>query len=174
MIMPRGAGQLLLPANPLVIGLSLLLALVADMVPLGRLVGMPDFLSIVLVFWGVYQPRRVGIVWAFAMGLAVDVHHGAVLGQHALAYSLLSYGAIAFLHRRLPGFSLGAQAMHVLPLFLMAHLLSLLARLVVGGMWPGWMLLLAPLIEAALWPIATMLLLAPQRRAPERDAYRPL
>jgi rod shape-determining protein MreD len=64
--------------------------------------------------------------------------------------------------------------LHVLPLFVMAHLLSLLARLVVGGMWPGWTMLLAPLFEASLWPIATMLLLAPQRRAPERDAYRPL
>jgi rod shape-determining protein MreD len=41
-------------------------------------------------------------------------------------------------------------------------------------MWPGWMLLLAPLLEALLWPIATVLLLAPQRRTPDPDAHRPL
>jgi rod shape-determining protein MreD len=172
MIMPRGS-QLLLPANPLFIGASLILALVLDMIPLGRVPAMPDFLAIVLVFWGVHQPRRVGVGWAFVFGLIVDVHHGALLGQHAMAYSALSFGAIA-LHRRIPWFGLLQQAAHVLPLFALAHLLSLVVRLIVGGMWPGWPLLLAPLIEALLWPLASVLLLAPQRRAPDRDAHRPL
>lgn len=173
MIMPRGAGQLLLPANPWFIAFSLLLALMLDMVPLGRMAAMPDFLAIVLVFWNVHQPRRVGVGWAFVFGLIIDVHHGALLGQHALAYSGLSFGAVA-LHRRLLWFSLGAQSLHVLPLFAMAHAVSLLLRLMVGGMWPGWSLLLAPLLEAALWPLASLLLLAPQRRAPDRDKHRPL
>jgi rod shape-determining protein MreD len=43
-----------------------------------------------------------------------------------------------------------------------------------GGLFPGWSLLLAPLVEALLWPVASMLLLAPQRRAPDPDANRPL
>jgi rod shape-determining protein MreD len=43
-----------------------------------------------------------------------------------------------------------------------------------GGMFPGWMLLLAPLVEALLWPLVTLLLLAPQRRAPDPDQNRPL
>lgn len=172
MIMPRGK-QLLLPANPLFIAFTLLMALMADMVPIGRVAAMPDLLSIVLVFWGVHQPRRVGVGWAFIFGLAVDVHHGALLGQHALAYSVLSFGAIA-LHPRLPWFGLAVQAVHVLPLFALAHLLSLVVRLSVGGMWPGWGLVLAPVFEALLWPLASVILLAPQRRAPDRDAHRPL
>jgi len=171
-IMPRGS-QLLLPANPFFIALSLIVALLLDMIPLGRAPAMPDFVAIVLVFWGVHQPRRVGVGWAFAFGLMIDVHHGALLGQHALAYSALSFGAIA-LHRRIPWFGLLEQAVHVLPLFALAHLLSLIVRLVVGGMWPGWWLLLAPLVEALLWPLASALLLAPQRRAPDRDLNRPL
>ncbi|MCX2862146.1 rod shape-determining protein MreD [Paucibacter sp. PLA-PC-4] len=173
MIMPRGSGQLLLPANPLFIAVSLLLALVVDMVPVGRQSAMPDVLALVLVFWNVHQPRRVGVGWAFVFGLLVDVQHGALLGQHALSYSVLSFGAIA-LHRRLLWFSLPVQALHILPLFVLAHAVSLAVRLMVGGMWPGWPLLLAPLFEALLWPIATVLLLAPQRRAPDRDANRPL
>ncbi|MDN3918946.1 rod shape-determining protein MreD [Roseateles violae] len=173
MIMPRGSDQLLLPVNPFFIALTLLLALMVDMVPIGRLAAMPDLLAVVLVFWGVHQPRRVGVVWAFIFGLLVDVHHGSLLGQHALSYSVLSFGAI-MMHRRLPWFSLPAQAMQVLPLFFVAHVVALLVRLAVGGMWPGWSLLLAPLFEALLWPLATLLLLAPQRRAPDRDANRPL
>ena len=53
-------------------------------------------------------------------------------------------------------------------------LLALIVRMFVGGMWPGWGTLLAPVFEAALWPVASVLLLAPQRRAPDRDAHRPL
>jgi rod shape-determining protein MreD len=173
MIMPRAAGQLLLPANPWFIGFTLVVALMIDMVPAGRLAAMPDVLAVVLVFWGVHQPRRVGVLWAFIFGLLIDVHDGALLGQHALAYSGLSFGAI-MLHRRLTWFPLGAQAVQVLPLFLAAHALSLIVRLMVGGMWPGWTVLLAPIFEAALWPLASVLLLAPQRRAPDRDAHRPL
>jgi rod shape-determining protein MreD len=173
MIMPRAAGQLLLPANPWFIGFTLIVALMIDMVPAGRLAATPDVLAVVLVFWGVHQPRRVGVLWAFIFGLLIDVHDGALLGQHALAYSGLSFGAIT-LHRRLTWFPLGAQAVQVLPLFIAAHALSLIVRLLVGGMWPGWTVLLAPLFEAALWPLASVLLLAPQRRAPDRDAHRPL
>ena len=80
MIMPRGTGQLLLPVNPLFIAMSLLLALIFDMVPVGRVAAMPDLLALVLVFWNVHQPRRVGVGWAFFFGLLVDVHHGALLG----------------------------------------------------------------------------------------------
>ncbi|MFG6467302.1 rod shape-determining protein MreD [Roseateles sp. BYS87W] len=173
MIMPRAADQLLLPANPWFIGLTLVVAMMIDMVPTGRLAGMPDVLAVVLVFWGVHQPRRVGVLWAFVFGLAMDVHDGALLGQHALAYSGLSFGAIT-LHRRLTWFPLGAQAVQVLPLFVGAHALALIVRMIVGGMWPGWPVLLAPVFEAVLWPVASVLLLAPQRRAPDRDAHRPL
>ncbi len=173
MIMPRAADQLLLPANPWFIGFTLIVALMIDMVPAGRIAAMPDVLAVVLVFWGVHQPRRVGVLWAFIFGLAIDVHDGALLGQHALAYSGLSFGAIT-LHRRLTWFPLFAQAVQVLPLFLAAHLLALMVRMIVGGMWPGWGVLLAPVFEAALWPVASVLLLAPQRRAPDRDAHRPL
>jgi rod shape-determining protein MreD len=173
MIMPRAAEELLLPANPWFIAFTLIVALMIDMVPMGRLPAMPDVLAVVLVFWGVHQPRRVGVLWAFAFGLLIDVHDGAVLGQHALAYSALSFGAIT-LHRRLAWFSLIGQAVQILPLFFAAHVLTLVVRMAVGGMWPGWSVLLAPVFEAALWPVASVLLLAPQRRAPDRDAHRPL
>ena len=173
MIMPRGSDQLLLPVNPFFIALSLLLAFGTGLLPLGRLPGVPDLLAVVLVFWNVHQPRRVGIGVAFLLGLMMDVNDGALLGQHALAYTLLSYAAIA-MHRRLLWFGLASQAVQVLPLFIGAHLVSLLVRLAAGEMFPGWSLVLAPLAEALLWPLVTVLLLAPQRRAPDPDKNRPL
>ncbi len=173
MIMPRGSDQLLLPVNPLFIGLTLLLAFAFNMLPLGRMPAMPDLLAVALVFWGVHQPRRVGVGMAFVFGLLMDVHQGALLGQHALAYTLLSFIAIT-VHRRLLWFGVLEQTLQIAPIFFAAHGVALAVRLVAGDMFPGWSLLLAPVFEAAMWPLATLLLLAPQRRAPDPDQNRPL
>ena len=43
-----------------------------------------------------------------------------------------------------------------------------------GGAFPGWPMFLAPLLQAVLWPVVSVLLLVPQRRAPDPDANRPL
>ena len=172
MIMPRGQ-VLLLPASPGFIWGSLLLALMLNLLPLGRVVWMPDFLAVVLVFWSIHQPRRVGLTAAFLFGLALDVHQAALLGQHALAYTVLIYFAI-MLHRRIQWFSVPGQAAQLLPLFAAAHAITIVLRLIGGGALPGWDVLLAPLLEAALWPFVSALLLAPQRRAPNPDANRPI
>jgi rod shape-determining protein MreD len=173
MIMPRGSDQLLLPVNPFFIAFTLVLAMVFDLLPLGRQPAMPDLLAVAVVFWNVHQPRRVGVGVAFLFGLLIDVHQGALLGQHAFAYTLLSFVAIT-IHRRLLWFGVIEQALQILPVFVAAHGVSLAVRMLAGGMFPGWWLLLAPVFEALLWPLVTLLLLAPQRRAPDPDQNRPL
>ena len=172
MIMRRGK-ELLLPANPLFIWGSLLVASLLNMLPVGRQPWMPDLLALVLVFWSVHQPLRIGIATAFLFGLVMDVHQTALLGQHALAYTALSYFAI-MVHRRLLWFTVPSQALQVLPLFGSAHAIELAVRLLAGGSFPGWSMVLAPMIESLLWPLATIVLLAPQRRAVDPDKNRPL
>ncbi len=164
---------LLLAARPWFIWGTLLAAMLIDFLPLGRLPWMPDILAVVLVFWAVRQPRRIGIGVGFALGLLVDVQQGALLGQHALAYTLLAYFAVA-LHRRLQWFTLPQQALQVLPLFMAAQVLQFVVRMVAGASFPGWGFFLAPVLQAALWPVLSWLLLAPQRRAPDTDQNRPL
>ena len=172
MIMRPGQA-LLLPASPLFIWFSLIFAMMLNMLPVGRLPWMPDFLAVGLVFWSVHQPRRVGVVAAFLFGLAIDVHQASLLGQHALAYTTLSYFAIT-IHRRLLWFKVPSQAVQVFPLFVAAHSIEIAIRMLAGGAYPGSTILLAPVIEAALWPVVSVLLLAPQRRAPDPDENRPL
>ncbi len=172
MIMPRGQ-QLLLPVNPVFIAASLAAALAVNLLPLGRAVWMPDMLMLLLAFWGVHQPQRVGMGIAFVLGLCMDVHQSALLGQHALAYTALMFGA-GVVHRRLLWLGVASQSLQVLPLFIAAHAVALLVRMVSGGIFPGLAMLVAPAVEAALWPIASWVLLAPQRRPPDRDENRPL
>lgn len=169
----RSGQQLLLPANPLFIWGSLIVALLLNMLPLGRVVWMPDFLALVLVFWSVHQPLRVGIGIAFMFGLAMDVHQTSLLGQHAFAYTALSFLA-SMIQRRLLWFTVPLQALQVLPLFAAAHGVELILRLLGGGIFPGWIVLAAPVAETLLWPVASVLLLVPQLRTPDRDENRPL
>ena len=172
----REGQQLLLPANPLFIWGSLLAALMLNILQsslLGRAAWPPDVLALVLVFWAIHQPLRIGVGTAFAFGLCMDVHQGALLGQHALAYTALSYFALT-ISRRLLWYSSPSQALQIFPLLAGAHALQLLVRLLAGHAFPGWGFVLSPLIEALLWPVVTLILLAPQMRAPNPDANRPL
>ncbi|RZL54359.1 MAG: rod shape-determining protein MreD [Variovorax sp.] len=173
MIMRPGHQQLLLPVNPLFVWGSLVVALLLDMLPLGRAAWTPDVLALVLVFWSIHQPARVGIGAAFVFGIFMDVHQSAMLGQHALSYTMLSFFAI-MVHRRLLWYSMVAQALQLLPLFALSHLIELAIRMIGGGVFPGWALLIAPAVETVLWPLVSVILLAPQRRTPEPDDNRPL
>ena len=173
MIMPKGQQQLLLPARPSFIVVTLALALALDMLPLGRLSWTPSWSLLLLVFWGLHQPQRVGMVTAFVVGLCIDVHQSVLLGLHAMVYCAVMYG-VSLAQRRLQWFGSGWQALQLLPLFAAVQLLELLLRILLGGIFPGWWLLLAPLLEALLWPLVSWLLLAPQRRPPLLDDNRPL
>ncbi|WP_194725259.1 rod shape-determining protein MreD [Noviherbaspirillum malthae] len=164
---------ILLPANPLFIASSIALAFLLNMLPWGHWVGVPDFVALVLVFWSIHQPRRVGIGIAFMMGLLMDVHDATLLGENALSYTLLSYFSI-MIHRRVLWFKMGTQAAHVLPLLLFMQAVQLVIRMLVSGKFPGWTYFLESLVAAALWPVVSAILLAPQRRAVNRDDTRPI
>jgi rod shape-determining protein MreD len=164
---------LLRPANPAFVWGTLLAALLLSLLPWAGSPYVPDWLALTLVFWNVHQPRRIGMLTAFVFGLLIYVHNGALLGEHALAYTLLTYAAIA-LHRRIQWFPLGAQMLIVLPLLLLAQIVVLLVRLWVGGDFPGASWFLPSAVGTLLWPLLTRLLLAPQRRPVERDETRPI
>jgi len=164
---------ILLPASPLFIAFSLIVAFVMNLMPWGQMVGVPDFVALALVFWNIHQPRKVGISIAFMMGLLMDVNEATLLGENALAYTLLSYFAI-MIHRRVLWFPLRTQALHVLPLMLLAQAVQLVIQLLVTGKSPDWFYFSESVVSALLWPLVSILLLAPQRRAVDRDENRPI
>ena len=61
-----------------------------------------------------------------------------------------------------------------MPLLLATQVLELIVRLIAGDGFPIWSTWLSPLLQALLWPLASVLLLMPQRRAPDPDENRPL
>lgn len=165
--MEHASSQILLPVRASTIVASFAMALFLNFLPWRDLRLVPDFVALVLVFWCVRQPRLVGLGVAWALGLLCDAGNGVLLGQHALAYSLLAFLSI-WLSRRILWFGPWLQALHVAAMLLVAQAMTLLVRLAAGDAFPGWPLLVGPLAGALLWPAISWLLLAPQRRV-ERE-----
>jgi rod shape-determining protein MreD len=155
--------HILRPARVSTIALSFAIALFINFLPWKDLRLVPDFAALVLTFWCVRQPRLVGLGVAWTVGLLVDAGNGVLLGQHALAYSLLAFLAI-WLSRRILWFGPMLQAAHVAVMLTVAQSLVLLVRIAAGDPFPGWAVYVSPLAGAVLWPMVSWLLLMPQSR----------
>jgi rod shape-determining protein MreD len=161
---------ILLPVRPAFMVATLLAALIINLLPWsGWLLAMkPDFVALVLLYWCIHQPRKLGFAAAWFMGLAMDVADGSLFGQHAFAYSVLAYAGIV-LHRRVLGFTMRDQVLHIIPLLFMNDLIVLLIRKIAGAGFPGITYFAGSLIAGALWPLVSLLLRLPQIPKPDPD-----
>ncbi|OZI27335.1 rod shape-determining protein MreD [Bordetella genomosp. 7] len=157
------------PAHGAFVWGTLLAAWLLSLLPWRAWPGAPDVLALVLAFWCVHEPRRVGMVAAFCFGLLMDVHDASALGGTALEYTLIAYGAVV-LHRRLQRFDLWSQALHMLPVFFVARLVQQMLLAWLAGRWPGWDWALGVLLTVALWPVVGWALHLPQRGADDAES----
>jgi rod shape-determining protein MreD len=160
-----------MPVNMGFMVLTVVVALLFNLLPWKQITGLPDLLALVITFWCVHEPRKMGIGFAWLLGLLMDAGNGTLMGQHAFAYAILAFAAIA-LHRRILWFTPWQQAAHVLVLLLASQFLMLMVRILDGGAYPGLSYFAGSLIAAALWPLTTFLLLQPQRRQRDLDENR--
>ena len=170
------SGYILRPVNRLFIYVSLLGALLLNLLPLGNYAWLPDFVVLALIFWNIHQHRLIGVISAFALGLLMDVHNSDLLGIHAFSYSLAAYLAVTW-HRRIIALLIVSQVLHIAPLFLLVALFPPLIHWLLSGTIYWWAIgsgILQTIIEALLWPVTTGILLAPQRRPLHVDHTRPL
>lgn len=148
-------------ANPWFIGFTVILAWLLDLMPWGRWPGVPDLFVLTVMFWALHVPNRIGMLVAFVGGLLLDVHHAALLGEYALTYTLLVYW-VHVLRTRLLRFGLIAQALHILPMLILATgLTTVLATLLQASSWSWWWLGDC-IAGAVLWPLVAGLLQLPQ------------
>jgi rod shape-determining protein MreD len=161
---PARPEEILRPARPWFVVLTLGLALLGNMLPLtGTALALrPDFLALVLLYWCINEPRFVGVGVAWCVGLAMDVADATLFGQHALAYAVLAYAAEYF-RRRVLRFPLWQQAAQVAVLLGLTAALVLLVRVVGGAPLPRWTYAVPPLVGALLWPALSVVLQWPQR-----------
>ena len=160
--------EFLLPATPVFIAASLLVALLLNWLPWQGvwLALRPDFAALVLLYWCTHKPYRVGIGIAWMVGMLADVADASLFGQHALAYVVLAFGGVV-LHRRVQMFDLRQQTLQIFPLLLLAY--GVYAT--VHWQWHGyvaWEYFLGSVSTALLWAPLTVLLQALRR--PDRKS----
>ncbi len=124
----------------------------------------PDWVALVIIYWSIALPKNFGVGTAFGIGILADVATDTLLGQHALAYTAMSYIALLE-HQRLRVAPAIQQAFIAALLLLVHRVILLLISGLVGQHPHSYSLYFAPvLISAALWPWAFSLLRALRRR----------
>ncbi|AKH37015.1 MULTISPECIES: rod shape-determining protein MreD [Nitrosomonas] len=156
--------ELPLEAKRSFIFLSLLLALLFNLLPLQGIMLLlrPDFVSITLLYWSIHYPQRIGMSLAFMAGLAMDVSNSSMLGQHALAYCVITFFGM-ILHRRLRLFNSFQQAPQIFWILLIAQFAIFLTGLLGGSYFPTWYYFFPSVTGALLWPVISFLLGIPQK-----------
>ena len=120
--------------------------------PLWLMWARPEWVALILIYWAIALPHRVGILTALALGVMLDALEGAVLGQNA--FSLVVVVMLCqTLYQRLRVFSVLQQAGTV---FVLIGINQLVCQWVlnlegVGG--PSLLFLLPAVSSALLWPV---------------------
>lgn len=149
----------------LMIWVSLLLALCLQVMPLADvwLMWRPDWLGLMLIYWCVVAPQRVGVLHGFVLGLLLDLIEGTPLGQNALILSLLAF-LCALVYQRLRAYSLVQQALLIFIMLGIVQLVEQWLRTIFGPFSIHLAFLLPSLIGALLWPWLFTMLQALRRR----------
>lgn len=163
--------EILMPVKGWFIMLSLIVALLLNLVPLTGTARtlQPDFVALVMLYWYVNEPQRVGISMAFWMGLLMDLSNASTFGQHALGYSVMAFMALVF-NRRVGIFDGYKQAPQIGLVLLSGQIVTLLAALFAGSPFPGWNFFLGSIVGMLLWPLLSAILRAPQKLWSASDA----
>jgi len=132
---------------------TFLLGLILTQVPLPDFLvwSRPEWVALVLIYWVMVVPHRVGLASAFAIGILLDLVRGSVLGLNALSLTIISF-LVLLLYKRLRMFPLWQQSMMVLVLVGINQLLFYWMQGITGTAVAGLMFLLPSVISALIWP----------------------
>ena len=137
-----------------VIVVTLLAAAILAVVPLDRSLAWwrPEWMLLVIIYWAIALPHRIGLFTAFTLGLLMDVLEGGTLGQHMLAMGIVVTLA-KLMYQRLRMFSSAQQATVI---FVLAGIHQLILQWLLGlqGLAvPGFAFLFPAITSALLWPL---------------------
>lgn len=132
---------------------TLVFGLLFNLIPWPRniVLMVPDLLALILVFWTLHQPNRIGLTVCFLMGLLMDTAVASLLGQYALTYTTVGFLTLA-LRRRILQFAGWQQALFILILMALLQAMIVVINLIAGHTFPGWEIFATAPIGAALWP----------------------
>lgn len=137
----------------LIVVLTLLLALVASVIPIPEALVLyrVQILALVLIYWCLALPEYVGVFTGLVFGLLLDTLAGTVLGQHAMSLSLIAYICLKT-YKRIRLFPLWQQAIFVTLLLVFDRILMAWVDGSIGLAPKAHSYWVAPLLGGLLWP----------------------
>ena len=117
----------------------------------------PDWVTLVLIYWAMAVPSRIGVTVAWLAGLLLDVSYGTLMGQHAIGMVIVIY-FIHIQHQRLRVASLLQQAIVIFVLLLIKQLLILWVDGMVGRAPDSWLFFMPTITSTLLWPWTYLIL----------------
>jgi rod shape-determining protein MreD len=135
-----------------IIVLTFFLALMLAVVPLPDWAApwRPEWVAMVLLYWSIALPQRVGVATGWLVGILHDVLSATLLGQHALVYVVLAYlGGISYHRVRL--FLRWQQAIWVGVLVLLGQLIGVWLRGIQGYPPVDWSFTYPAVTSLLLW-----------------------
>ncbi|MBI1731401.1 MAG: rod shape-determining protein MreD [Gammaproteobacteria bacterium] len=137
--------------------------LTAMPLPPWALAWRPIWVAMVLMYWCMALPGRIGIGVGWLVGLFLDVQQGTVLGQHALGLALIAYITLRY-HQRVRVLSLTQQALVVCGVLLLFEFITLWIRGMMGIPPRHWTFWMPALTSMLLWPWLFIILRDLRRR----------
>ncbi len=131
----------------------------------------PDWVTLVLVYWSMTLPSRIGVTMAWFAGLLLDVSYGTLMGQHAVGLVLVIY-VIHLQHQRLRMASLLQQAIVIFFLLLIKQLLALWVDGMLGRAPDNWLYFMPTITSTFLWPWTYLILRDLQRKFGTEKQYQ--
>jgi rod shape-determining protein MreD len=150
----------------LVIYLSLLVALVLMILPLPdwAQIYRPNWMALVLIYWSMALPKRVGLWFAFFSGIILDTSLGTLLGQHTLALVVIVSLNLNF-YQRIRVLALAQQAIYVFVLLLVNQVIIAWVEGILGRATPLLAFFSGPFIGMLIWPWVFVVLRDIRRKA---------
>jgi rod shape-determining protein MreD len=148
---------------PIIISLIIALTLAIAPLPLWAEPFRPDWVILTLIYWSMTFPGNYSVGVAWIVGLIVDVAQGTLLGQHALAFTIVIYVTVKF-HlqlRQFPMLQLTATVFAVLGLYQFVLFWINGVAGVNAPMVTYW----GPVLSGtAIWPLVTIVLVGVRQR----------
>lgn len=123
----------------------------------------PQWLVLIVAYWGIYTPEKSGIVTAWIWGLLLDVALGTHMGIHALALALVAYMSV-ILHLRLRMYPMWQQIFFIWLLAGLDKLVTFQLMNVFSPIQADWDYWLSTFMTCLIWPLALISLKWFQRR----------
>ena len=110
----------------------------------------PYWLGLVVAYWVLEDSDRLGLGFAFSMGLIADLAFGNILGEQALRLTVMAFILQRF-RSQLRFFPLTQQALAIGGLLLNDRVVSAAVHLALGLQQLPWLYWLAPVLGLLLW-----------------------